>query len=512
MNSNNGLNDFEEEKIKIEVPILYEFPINGNTLLNLIVDNKTRSEVIELIKAIKKELIDDCEIPNKIIDSYFDNNTIFSLLQNDDHELELHFNFSYFLAYEMMYFTKSKPGGNNEFPFLQQLEFGKLNQNDMLQMVKTESRQCRSVINGINAMDLRAFVGKLLNEYSSAFTADYLGSNDFIQLANNFSMHDSQKISIIKQQMNDIITKVLVNNRALKDELFNEKFNALYSAMDIEMMKFDIYSNLLENIVLKNDDNNYIYSIINYYQKNEDNDDIRKKVILFRNKKYTFNDFEKNIQKYLLQHKEVNLERIDDGFFDNWSAEEVNEYLDEFEKETLKKFEVIDPNSVFFPPTKNENKNILINNDVYDKNKTKEESLLSLKKRQFYADHNDEIYQCLMGKDEFKGHIAMVLKNGYVIFEKYDVKDENFSTKNGAAYIMTINNFNKFSKKSLTEVREYIKNQDDGIINMDKITFRCHRGNWEEYISEYFDKDTGIDLNTIQIAVQSASENRHSRR
>jgi len=70
---------------------------------------------------------------------------------------------------------------------------------------------------------------------------------------------------------------------------------------------------------------------------------------------------------------------------------------------------------------------------------------------------------------------------------------------------MTINNFNIFSKYSLTEVREYIKNQDDDGI-MDKIAFKCHRGNWEDYIQSFIDLETGVKLSDIEQAVHRASD------
>lgn len=495
-------NDWKEE-LKLEVPILYDIPIPKDVMLESINYKSVKKELSDFIEETKKKMIKQYELPEKVVSEYFDFGYIFSFSLNKDNKLFLHYDFSTYLSALSLYFEGDESYSVN---YVEKIASGEWNKDDILTFTNDKLKSIRKEIKELKASNLQHLVSQLLVKYP-LFMKDMLDKY-YAPLRTQFDVPDNKKIEIMKDNVSTEITKLIMNNRYLNNELFSKEINFQNGIISTDSLKFYYNYYLLEKIIKKDDDkrNNAIYAVINYYQKTSTKEQLPK----FSD--YSFSDFSKSLQEYLLKHKEVNMERIDDGFFDGWSAEEVNEYLDEFEKETLKKFEVIDPNSVFFPPNKSENKNILINNDIYDKNQSKEESLLSLKKRQFYADHNDEIYQCLMGKDEFKGHIAMVLKNGYVIFEKYDVKDENFSTKNGAAYIMTINNFNKFSKKSLTEVREYIKNQDDGIINMDKITFRCHRGNWEEYISEYFNKDTGIDLNTIQNAVQSASENKHSRR
>ena len=97
-----------------------------------------------------------------------------------------------------------------------------------------------------------------------------------------------------------------------------------------------------------------------------------------------------------------------------------------------------------------------------------------------------------MGKNKFEGYIAHVCKNGYVVFEKHD-RNHMISNQSGAAYIMTINNFNEFSKKSITEIREYVKQNPSG-----DIEYLCHSGNWMNRLQNVVDRTTGISLPEIE--------------
>lgn len=489
-----------KDELKLEFPNLYDIPIPKSIILNSVMYDSVKRDLEQFIESTKKKLVVRYELPKELVEVYFDYGYIFSFSLNKDNKLFLHYDFSTYLATLSAYFE----GINLTFDdYFEKISSGEWNKDDILDYTNNKLKMIRKEIKDSNAINITHLVSQYVEKYP-IFMQEIL-KKYYEPLKMKFNISDSQKVEMMKDGISSELTKLIMSNRYLKSEVFDKEINFENDIIVTDYIKFYYNYYLLEKIIKKDNskNNNAIYSVINYFQKTSLSDKLP------RFNDYTFTDFSKSLQEYLLQHKEVNMERIEDGFFDGWSAEEVDEYLDEFEKETLKKFEVIDPNSVFFPSRKKEESKTVINEQKDEKDKEKSsESLLSLKKRQFYADHNDKIYQCLMGKDEFKGHIAMVLKNGYVIFEKYDVKDENFSTKNGAAYIMTINNFNKFSKKSLTEVREYIKKQDDEIVTMDKITFRCHRGDWEEFIGEYFNLDTGIDLTMIQNAIDASSENR----
>lgn len=489
-----------KDELKLEVPNLYDIPIPKNILLNSIRSDKVRKDFEQFIETTKKKFITQYELPEQLVENYFEQGYIFSFSLNKNNKLFLHFNFSTYLANLSAYFESLNMSTDDYF---EKIACGEWSEEDILNYASNKLKTVRKEIKDSKATNITHLASQCVEKYP-IFLQGIL-KKYYEPLRVKFDLSDQKKLEIMRDGMSSEITKLIMNNRYLKNEIFDKEINFGNNIISTDHIKFYYNYYLLEKVI-KNDksgNNNAIYSVINYFQKASSKDNYPS----FSD--YTFKDFSKSLQEYLLQHKEVNMERFDDGFFDGWSAQDVDNYLIEFEKETLKKFEVIDPNSVFFPIEKKDEVKLENSNKTEKIEKeNKSESLLSLKKRQFYADHNDKIYQCLMGKDEFKGHIAMVLKNGYVIFEKYDVKDENFSTKNGAAYIMTINNFNRFSKKSLTEVREYIRNQEEGIVSMDKITFRCHRGDWEEFIEEYFNLDTGIDLMTIQNAITSSAENR----
>lgn len=499
-----------DSSLKIEVPTPYEVPLTLNSLYSIGVNEEYKKNIKILIDKFENVLLYELKFPKQIVDTYFNNGTIFGIGVDNNHNLELHFNISSFFAQTLIFFDKYSGDNSNPQPIFEQIPYYELEPKKFFEVVKKELNQKRILINEMNNKTFGFFNVDIFTKYPSIFTKNYFESEEYCNIARDYTMTDAQKIERIKQDLNNQITHCIRGCRILNEEYSKFKL-PISSNADIEGLKLLIYWNTLRKINSTNIQNNLIYSVINYYQKNVNNDNLKYKKINFKGKIYTFQDFEKLIQEYLLKHKEINMERIEDGFFDQWSPEEINEYLNEFEKETLKKFEIINPNQIFFPVNRVVDNELVIidhHNTIQNKNS---ESLLALQKRQFYADHNDKIYKCLMGKDEFKGHIAIVLNNGYVIFEKYDIKDQEFSTKNGAAYIMTINNFNKFSKKSLTEVRDYIKKQNNEIVQMDQITFKCHKGNWKDYIEKYFNLDTNIQLENINNAIDFATENKTRR-
>ena len=207
---------------------------------------------------------------------------------------------------------------------------------------------------------------------------------------------------------------------------------------------------------------------------------------------YNFLNFEKSLMDYISKHPKVGMPKFRENTFNDCTPIETRDYLLELSKDTLENFDIIETNDLYIPSSENTGIKRTNTGNKTKKTKTNEISKLSLQKRKFYSDNEDKIYVTLMGKNKFEGYLAHVFDNGIVIFEKYDKNNQNLSNESGAAYIMTINNFNEFSKKSISELREYVNTNPNG-----DISYKCHAGKWMSAIKEIIDMPT--DITTSQI-------------
>ena len=211
--------------------------------------------------------------------------------------------------------------------------------------------------------------------------------------------------------------------------------------------------------------------------------------------KYTYNDFLKKLQEYVKKYREINCDILPFNYFEGWDSKEVDEFLDFFTEETLSNFKEIDPEVLFLPAGKNDS--IRKEKGTSTEIKEKVFSLLPLEKREFYSKNRDKIHMSLLGEKKFKGYILNVLNNGYIIFEKYDTKEGDISNKNAAAYIMNIFNFKTLYEMNPREIRKISKTQDKNKPLFDRIDYKCHMGNWQEYLQKFFDEDTGLNTNDV---------------
>ena len=297
----------------------------------------------------------------------------------------------------------------------------------------------------------------------------------------------------------DCLTQLIFANKKLhncikKHPIDLEKYN-----INKEKLAFVIFSGDLDYILAHDNGgeiNKNIYPILSYFKETVGRDNSNLSYYDYDSKtsdytyEYTYKSFLESLQEYVKAHRESNCDILPFDYFNGWSPGEVDEFLNIFTEETLSNFKEIDPEVLFLPNGKGTSKMEKKNKDTIKKEIAF--SLLPLEKREFYSKNRDKIHMSLLGEKKFKGYILNVLNNGYVIFEKYDTKEGDISSKSAAAYIMNIFNFKSLYEMSPSEVRTFIKSQDKSKPLFDKVDYKCHMGNWQEHLQKYFDEDTGI--------------------
>ena len=252
----------------------------------------------------------------------------------------------------------------------------------------------------------------------------------------------------IKEGIN-CLTQLIFANKKFYDCIKKHPIDLEKYNVDKEKLAFVLFAGDLDYILEKDQDggkiNKNIYPILSYFKETVNNDnghlsyyDYDVKTDDFTHK-HTYKSFVESLQEYVKRHREVNCDILPLNYFEGWSSEEVNEFLDIFTEETLSNFKEIDPGVLFLP----NGKGTAGDREKGTPTEVKEKvfSLLPLEKREFYSKNRDKIYMSLLGEKKFKGYILNVLNNGYIIFEKYDTKEGDISNKNAAAYIMNIFNF-----------------------------------------------------------------------
>lgn len=94
-----------------------------------------------------------------------------------------------------------------------------------------------------------------------------------------------------------------------------------------------------------------------------------------------------------------------------------------------------------------------------------------VEKREFVFSKTNPSRQ-LVGQEKFEGYIGYIYRNGLVLFERY--KEEG-GLKNNATYVMNIDNFIEFSKKTKTQIMDIIKNGSNT-----EVRRLYHTDTWED--------------------------------
>lgn len=447
-------------------------PININDLKKLFDKKSSRKEFSEAILALQGELIEKFKLPKTAVESFIDSGYVFTL-ESSSVKKQLYFDYFSLMQTILTYFLGLNHSDEvNKIILAHSIEEVKELSYLKLRELRKENINCEKEKTQMNFYDNHPII---CNDVAAE-----------LQKENNHSVIEMNK------RIQQRITDVIVNNKYLtkfcQTAVFDE---SLLEDINKEKFIFYLAASTLYNCKFSKEIDNSIYYSINYYL-NKIEEGMPNMMISLHGESYSFLNFSRDLQEYIKVHPEISMKKFKDNIFSDCTPEEVKEYLEEFHSETLNNFEVIDPDAVYLPygkdtDVKRERKQI-----EKSERKSDEISLLTLQKRKFFHENKEQIYKALLGKNKFDGYVAHVFKNGYVIFEKYDFKNNMISNKAGAAYIMTINNFNEFSKKSIPEIRDYVKQNPNG-----DISYRCHRGNWMEVLQEKICEDTGISLSQI---------------
>lgn len=315
-----------------------------------------------------------------------------------------------------------------------------------------------------------------------------------------------------KQDMKECLTNLLSYTNYMVDYFLSYGLRLSdFNSFDYNKYMFIIFSSKLESLKNVTGSYNEIYPLITYLNETSDKENTDLYFYKYNSKtdkydiKYSYKDFLADAYSYIKNNPQFNFDIIPTGFFDGWESDDINEFLDMYTDDSDKNFEVVDPEYIFLPSgTRNSN-----GKQAEKDNKSKNNDSmirLAIEKRSFYDKNRDKIHKVLLGKNKFKGYVANVLDNGYVIFEKYDIANGCLSNKSGAAYIMNIDNFNSLSSKDIQEIRRIVREQSSDLPVYQKINYVCHSGNWQEKLQAYFDQYTGIKKEDIDKVVVNSSD------
>ncbi len=443
--------------------------------IKLLFDRKTERKFFQKkLDQLKHDFIDSFRLPDPIVEHFFDYGKIL-LFESGSQRKQLYINY-YSLTQIMLYYFYTDISHNELLAMISNcndIDEVKDVINVKLKELRQEIKECSSL------MDLEHFSQSHCELYSHAI--------DQVKDENG-RVKPKEVVENIEQQLTAVIVNQMHLIDFVKSAIFNEE---ILEGINKEKFMFYLAGATLDDCSLIESTDMSIYYAINYYMHKIENGVPNINVTL-RGNKYSFLTFTKKLKEYIKKHPDVDMVRFKNNTFSDFSPEEVKEYLLDFHKSTLSNFDIVETDEVYIP--NGTDTGITRERVKRGRRPTRpqEISKLTLQKRKFYQNNKEQVYITLMGKNKFEGYIAHVCKNGYVVFEKHD-RNHMISNQSGAAYIMTINNFNEFSKKSITEIREYVKQNPSG-----DIEYLCHSGNWMNRLQNVVDRTTGISLPEIE--------------
>lgn len=315
-----------------------------------------------------------------------------------------------------------------------------------------------------------------------------------------------------KDGMKECLTNLICYTNHMVDYFLNHGLSlSPLKSFNNDKYMFIIFSLKLETLKEMTGISNEIYPLMTYINETCDKENMDLYFYKYNNEtekcdiKYTYKDFLTEAYSYIKENPQINFDNIPVGFFDEWERDDIDEFLDMYTDDSDKNFEIVDPEYIFLPSGTRDNNSKQSQNGKSSRNN---DSMirLAIEKREFYDSNRDKIHTMLLGKNRFRGYVANVLNNGYVIFEKYDIVNGRLSDKAGAAYIMNIDNFNSLSSTSIQELRDTVSKQPKDMPVYQKINYVCHSGNWKEKLQAYFDSYTGINNDDIDKVIVNSSD------
>ncbi len=468
--------------------INYSTPIQLNVdILEYLFDDKYKRRAFhKKMEEIGSDLAERFKLPNYIVQTYFNDGDIF-LYESNAQEKNIYFNYHVLMKHLLKFFIcKNKEETSEEHEMISSILYNdadtlKVLTNKIIKDVRTKL----SHMDNINEIKNYISSHYYINEYFSKWNEFY----------GKMPLNEAIPSEIIFQEiLCKDITGIIIQNKELVKFTYENALNTkILDGINKEKFLFYLAVSTLNSCSKLEEVDSSVYYAINYYlHKIEEN--TSNIFIGVDNHCYSFLDFSIDLKNYLQKHPTIGMKRFKEDAFKGWSPKEVKECLSTLNEETLQNFSIINTEDVYIPNSENTgNERKKYERRKNTKKGVEEYNNLALAKKKFYMNNKEQIYATLMGKNKFDGYIAHVLKNGYVIFEKFDKTSGMISNQSGAAYIMTIDNFNEFSTRSIGEIRDYVKNHPNGDIN-----YKCHAGNWMPVLQEVIDKKTDIDLSRVE--------------
>jgi len=461
-------------------------PVNIHEMSLLFDNKKDKITYYKVIEKIGQDLIDNYAIPKKAVSEFVRYGKVFSY-ESDDNKKCFYIDYHKLMQHVLLYFMSY----TND-TMLETVDIlSNCNIEEAAAATIKKLKEIRKELDSItSSIELESFVDK-----HQGVSRDVLFKLGLIKSVddNKVSSRFDEYTDLIKEDIRVTITRVIVNNKyLLKELILNSSINEeIFENINKEKFVFYLAAATLNKAAQFETIDPCVYFPINYYMHKTEIGRPNINISLGRDS-YNFLNFEKSLMDYISKHPKVGMPKFRENTFNDCTPIETRDYLLELSKDTLENFDIIETNDLYIPSSENTGIKRTNTGNKTKKTKTNEISKLSLQKRKFYSDNEDKIYVTLMGKNKFEGYLAHVFDNGIVIFEKYDKNNQNLSNESGAAYIMTINNFNEFSKKSISELREYVNTNPNG-----DISYKCHAGKWMSAIKEIIDMPT--DITTSQI-------------
>lgn len=347
----------------------------------------------------------------------------------------------------------------------------------------------------------------ILKRKFNKFYSDYLNIKN-IQARNHVDVSQLEKF---KPALLKTITKCTANMTVLVAILSQPIDMRIFDGVDKSKLLLYVNKLLLEKC-MKTDENegkidNDIFSVINYVEHKEptgENVNIKylpddfNKYGVDKPKNYSYHDFLLKFREYINKHPKLKLTKVDLDYFNNYSFDEVNEFINTFFYEDMPTYNV---GFIILPNGKSD---MLKQKEIVATNEAKKIKIdfLAIQKRSYFSNTKVKPSMRLMGTGEWKNHIIYIYNNGNVVFELFDVNSDEFSSKSGAVYVTNVHKLGMFPNLTKNQVIEYIHKHKDG-----ETIRKYHRGNWKEKISAYIEAPKKYEYDEIYAIVKEQCPN-----
>lgn len=406
------------------------------------------------------------------------------------------FDSTFFLNALLMTLGRSEDVISNENKHLQ------FNRQELMEYVKKVIKEVKSNLK--NGKDVEKYIANL---YYSVH-GDYASYENY---------HDKRYLKQDAEDLYKMLSRVSINLEAVCNELENpieEKYFAGVNRDKFMLFNSAMAISICRNTCDEDSVHNAIYTVMKYLLQNKDNNKTKlgkelNCLLLGGNfcgvqlNNWNYEVLNHYYIEYKNKHSKLEEEIIPESFYEGKNIEDINQILKErrsqFEKEQKLREELSSLEEVcwtFLPSgSKNiENRVHMLTPKVKRDSKYENSRFAEIFKEKIDFFESNKPVAMVQGKEKFEGYEGYIYLNGIVFLEMLNSKKSN--SKNTALYVMTINNFVEFSKKSKPEIIEIIKinrENNKGKENSMELGRIIHRKGWEVHALEYMGQDLGIN-------------------